>query len=257
MTVDNPLEANNEANRRQRPIFFLHNPKAGGSSLRSAFRSLFNPSEAAPFFCNSPVDYRQSKSTLHRHGGYAFYAGHYGYDVFRQLRAGHALITNFRDPVERIISLYRYWRNNVSAGNLMGAYPNDATVIMHSHELDFSSFIRCEDPDVRLYINNFHFRQLLNSGWENVTIRTWHKIKVRGRISAMPWFYIADKPRLSTILLKRAFPELLSPNLPFENIGRGDPIEVTSKDVEYLVSLNRFDYDIYHHALREQLARFT
>lgn len=241
----------------QRAIFFLHNPKAGGSSLQKAFRALFSAEEIAPVFSNAPNDHRANKSSISRHRDYAFYAGHYGHDAFKELSTDHVLVTNFRDPVARIISIYRYWRNNVSAEDVAGAHPRDAAVVMYSHELDFASFIRCEDPDLLLYISNFHFRQLLDSPWESSTIRPWHRLKVKRRISGMPWFYVAEMPEVSTMLLSRSFPELRASELPCDNISRGERIAITSADVEHLVSLNRLDYDIYHHALREQHGRFS
>ena len=241
----------------QRSIFFLHNPKAAGSSLQRLFRSLFGADEVAPIFSNAPNDHRAKGSSVARHRGYAFYAGHFGYDAYKSLSEGHVLITNFREPIARIVSLYRYWRNSVSIADLTDIHPRDAAVVIRSHELDFPSFIRCDDADLLLYISNFHFRQLHRSPWEISAIHPWHRLQVRRRISYMSWFYIAETPHASALLLKRAFPELSSVELPVENTSQGERIGLTPEDVEYLIRLNHLDYDIYYHALRLQFARLA
>ena len=219
------------------------------------FRSFFTDDAVAPVFSNAPNDYRATKDSIRRYRGYSFYAGHYGHNAFKCLGDGHHLVTNFRDPVERIVSLYRYWRNNVSASQLESTDPRDAAIVLLSHKLQFSDFIRLPNEDLRLYISNFHFRQLLFSPWETPTIQIWHASKVKRRISRMPWFYIAEMPSASVALLRREFPELSSGDLPKDNISIGEPVQLRLEDAQYLVRLNRLDYLIYQHALREQIAR--
>ncbi len=242
-------------------IFFLHNPKAGGSSLQKIFRESLGAQSIAPVFSNAPNDHRENKSSMHQHRGYDFYAGHYGYDAFELLGDGHILVTNFRDPVARVVSIYRYWRNNITpaalgelqrTGNM---HPRDVAVVRYAHELEFGDFIRSDDPDLLLYISNFHFRQLHHSPWEASEIRRWHVWRVKWRITQMPWFYVAEMPMLSMLLLGQAFPELVSIEIPNENLSLGDRIALSSADVEHLVRMNRFDYEIYHHAILEQYSR--
>src|SRR3546814_11621724 len=59
-------------------IFFLHNPKAGGSSLRSVFAALNNTGSIAPVFGNAPADYQSNREFVNNYRGYDLYAGHYG-----------------------------------------------------------------------------------------------------------------------------------------------------------------------------------
>lgn len=238
-------------------VFFLHNPKAGGSSLRLAFGSLYSSDVIAPIFNNAPNEHRASKITVENHGGFQLYFGHYGYDVFDTLANGHHLLTNFRDPIERIISLYRYWRNNVSVEDLAGTHPNDAAIVLLSQQEDFGTFIRSSNQDLLLYISNFHFRQLYWSPWEKLRPKPWHVAIVKQRISKMRWFYVSERPRISEFLLHKTFPDLSSVEVPMENVSKGSTINVTSSDIEHLIRLNRIDYALYRHALKEQDARLT
>lgn len=109
-------------------IFFLHNPKAGGSSLRSVLSALSPGGFPAPVFGNAPNDHRDGKANVSQFRGFDIYAGHYGYDVYRELADGHLLFTNFRDPVQRIHSMYRYWRNNVALESISALHPGDIEV---------------------------------------------------------------------------------------------------------------------------------
>jgi len=241
---------------RASPIFFLHNPKAGGSSLRSVFEELFPQEQVAPVFSNAPHDHRNNGSALRDQRGFAFYAGHYGYDAYRQLRDGHSLVTNFRDPVERIVSLYRYWRNNVRAEDLVDLDPRDAAIVMLAKELDFAAFIRCDDQDLRLYTSNFHFRQLYRSGWTNLSIGRWHMVVVKRRIARMKWFYVAELPHISSMLLRHCFGDLAASKIPTVNNSGGPSIKVCQPDADHIIRNNVADYEIFYHALRVQNDRF-
>src|SRR3546814_4830561 len=91
-------------------IFFLHNPKAGGSSLRSVFAALNNTGSIAPVFGNAPADYQSNREFVNNYRGYDLYAGHYGYDVYRAIGDGHLLVTNFRRSEEHTSELQSLMR---------------------------------------------------------------------------------------------------------------------------------------------------
>lgn len=91
-------------------IVFLHNAKAGGSSIQAMIATLYPPGSIAPRFGDSPFERERAAATLDDHAGHAFYAGHWGHDFKDRLAPGHALITNVRDPVARVVSVYRYWQ---------------------------------------------------------------------------------------------------------------------------------------------------
>lgn len=233
-------------------FFFLHNPKAGGSSVRTA---LARGASIAPTFANAPNDYRQNGHRLDDHSGYDFYAGHYGHDVFARLGRDHVLVTNFRDPVQRIQSLYRFWRHNVPSGTLGDLHPRDAEVVALAKTVSFPEFIRSGNDDLRLYISNFHFRQLLGCGW------TWNAngwselLQVKWRIRRMAWFFIAETAEASCLLLRDLSPELATITIPRENRGSGEPADISIADAEHLVDLNRLDYAIYSYAVGIQADR--
>lgn len=230
-------------------IFFLHNPKAGGSSLRTLLSSLIGRGSVAPVFCNAPDDDRRNRYSIQQYSGYDFYAGHYGYDVYKQIGAGHELVTNFRDPSHRIYSLYRYWKYNVSADHLATLSGPDAEVVRLAHKHSFSDFIRIEENDLRLYIDNFHFRQLLASGWTFPSITNDAIETVKSRISLMSWFYIAEEPDQSFQRLNRKFEVPKELSLPWDNKSGGSAQDIPIKDIDFLKEINQIDTEIYDFAL--------
>jgi len=241
----------------RRRFFFLHNPKAGGSSLRTLLGEIGKEGSVAPTFFNAAGDYRSNIGRMPSYRGFDHYFGHYGYDVFQELGDQHLLITNFRDPITRIHSLYRYWRQSVSIENADSLHENDARLVYLAKELSFSNFIRSKNCDLLLYISNFHARQLHSSGWIQRRLNKASVWVIRQRIRRMPWFFIADTPDASMVLLRHQFPEANNLTLPFENPTTRDPEVITNEDAQYLIQLNLVDYSIYSYAVMIQAARLS
>jgi hypothetical protein len=240
-----------------RKFFFLHNPKAGGVSIRSLLRSVSNGGSIAPQFMNAPQDYRSNRETVSTLRGYDLYFGHYGYEVYQIVNKGHTLVTNFRDPAQRVHSMYRYWRHNVLDEDLDNLIGRDAYVVKLAKELSFSEFIRVNDEDLLCYISNFHFRQIYLTGWLHHTYTNTSELEVYRRIKDMPWFFIAETPEASMSLFQLAFPEARDIDIPIENVSLGNRDEMFQADVDYLKSLNQFDYAIHAYALNIQSERLA
>lgn len=239
-------------------FFFLHNPKAGGSALRSFLANAGAETGIAPVFGNAPNEYAAMKDGLADFAGYGHYFGHYGFEVYRAIgRPDHALITNFRDPVRRIHSLYRYWRNNVDPAALGGLHPRDAAVVQSAQALPFADFIRQDSTELRVYTHNFHARQFHCDGWRMEVLDALALEGIKHRISAMPWFYIAESPEVSLHLFRKVFGIGADRSIARENLTTG-PIEaISAADVDYITAHNRHDYAIYAHAWREQAERLA
>ena len=240
-----------------RKIFFLHNPKAGGASIRLLLHRASKGGTMAPLFMNAPEDYRSNRTALTNLRGYDLYFGHYGYEVFQVVNDGHALVTNFRDPVRRIYSLYRYWRHNVLDTVLHQLMDQDAFVVRLAKQKSFSEFIRVNDGNLLCYISNFHFRQIHRTGWLNYPCTKNAELMVRRRIRTMPWFYISETPEASMSLFRLAFPDVEDIDIPFQNASLGDQKAIDAKDVDHLISLNQLDYGIYGYAISVQSARLA
>lgn len=233
-------------------VFFIHNPKAGGSSLRALLASPFPAETIAPVFLNSPYDNEKLSNHAAELKGFRFYAGHYGYDAYTTLADGHVLITNFRDPVRRIESIYRYWKHNVDLGTLR---EDEVEPVALAQSLPFTKFIRHPLPALRLYLENFHFRQLLGSGWETCSCTRMHRLIVKWRVARMKWFFIQEMSEVSLALLQRTFATYRNATLPVINVSGGPRADISGDDAAYLASINQLDYEIYAQAQGLQARR--
>lgn len=231
----------NAQNMKKMKIFFIHNPKAAGAALKTILSGAFPIESAAPTFSNSPHDYRSFEARYSQYSGYDFYAGHYGFDAFRDLNDEHVLVTNFRDPVQRIRSLYRYW----SKVDIEGVAPEAAIPVRLAKDLSFSDFIRSDNKDLRLYIDNFHFRQLLGDGWKEASPSFASRALVFWRIYRMKWFFVSEMSEISLALLKSCFPEYRDAVLGRVNVTNAPQLEMSEADATYIIQRNLLDYDIY------------
>ncbi|MGX8011186.1 hypothetical protein ACVDG8_020595 [Mesorhizobium sp. ORM8.1] len=233
------------------PLFFLHNAKAGGTSIKQMFENLYPRDAIAPLIENTPRQYRDIARNYSRFKGYKFYAGHYGYCLFEAVGDGHALVTNFRNPVSRILSLYDFWRNNVSEDHV-GSMPEvDAAPVKEAKAKSFSDFIRSDNPSLRLYIDNTHYRQILDTWCVDRTPSLLGLVKVLKRIIGMKWFFVTEFPGLSQVALKQAFPEIGLSAIPIANESNDKKPEdsLSGEDVSYLIRRNGMDFTIYAFAV--------
>lgn len=187
------------------------------------------------------------RQKLFRFKGYEYYAGHYGYCVFEEVNDGHALVTNFRNPVSRIFSLYNFWRKNVPESYLEQMLEVDAAPVREARTKSFSEFIRSENPNLRLYMDNAHYRQILDT-WYVDRAPIWSDFtKVLKRIIGMKWFFVTEFSGLSQVALRRAFPEAGFSNIPVTNESRDKQSQdsPSGKDVIYLIRRNSVDFAIY------------
>ena len=87
---------------------FFHIPKTAGNSIVTALRETFG-TESVYYSRNPRVLTREYLEHLEN---FKFLAGHYTYAHIKPLRRELYTITFMRDPVERVISNYYFYRNS-------------------------------------------------------------------------------------------------------------------------------------------------
>lgn len=225
------------------PLVFLHNPKAGGTAVADLLRSAFGPGQVAPLRETSPherdpagwANLRQCR----------FVAGHFGYEVVEHHFPGHGTITNFRHPVSRVASLYDYWRSVAVSPTLPN--PNGPA---YASRLSFSEFIRDPSPFLGLYLEDFHTRQLVASGWLPATLGEPELERARGRIRALRWFYVCEREQDSLAWLAAVYPRLAA-GRPLARVNVTTALHrtvPTAADTEVIASRNRHDLAVYEFA---------
>ncbi len=144
----------------KQPIAFLHLEKTAGTALVSVLTEMCHPLQIdddpyrsmpphvrSPFVGRGAEDARRSKLIW----------GHYDLPSLRRVDPVRAVITLLREPRERLLSLYHYWRS-VDASRVGGAFGNFNVAAAHDHDL--LDFLTLRDPLVRDYVDNFYVRRL-------------------------------------------------------------------------------------------------
>ena len=116
--------------RISKPILFVHVPKSGGTSIVEMFRRI--DSHGTHYSSNatiSPSDF----------GNFDFIAGHFQADQFLGHLAGRYSFTFIRDPKDRAISLYRFWKSHKDAYVKMNE--EQLWMCRLARDLDFRNFL--------------------------------------------------------------------------------------------------------------------
>jgi len=234
-------------------LFFFHNPKAGGTSVVSALGRLFAPERQCPPIENDAAEHAQRAGRYAAFAGYDFYAGHYGFDIYDAAGAGMPAATNFRWPVDRVVSVYRYFRHVVEITDAQARDPRFRAVSL-AKRLSLNDFVTCDDPAVVLHTYDHHFRQLTGSGWSPVYEQDL--AAARTLIDRMVWFSVCEHPYESLAWADMAFEGRLSrmERLNVTHAEDSGEAALTPKALGQLLAQNQKDIAIYQHALGRLLA---
>jgi hypothetical protein len=171
-------------------LFFFHNPKAGGTAVGRVMASLFPAEARCPLIENTEREHQDNAGNYAEYSNYAYYGGHYGYDIFSSVSSGHRAVTNFRDPVNRLVSLYGFYRQvplPENPADLDNLYP-----VAFAHRSSFRQFVGTGDPRVEIHTRNHHVRQLTSSAWDPAS--RGDLSHARTVLAEMPWFYVCAYP---------------------------------------------------------------
>lgn len=234
------------------PIVFLHNPKAGGTSITDALRRCYTAGEIAPTLESAPHDRRPAVWRRWTHC--RFVAGHFGHEVARRHFAGHALITNFRHPLARIVSLYDFWRS-VAEPSMFRLSSRSGPAL--ARRLTFAEFVRSDSPFLALYVADFHTRQIVESGWTPRAIDGGSMRLAQERTAAMRWFYVCEHEQWSLAWLREAFPAVAAGcGIGRSNVNASRERTIPSPaDEAVILERNRHDLELYEFAAATLRAR--
>jgi hypothetical protein len=236
-------------------IFFFHNQKAGGTAVASALRTLFLPSRCCPLIVNDMIGHASLGGNYEKFRGYDYYGGHYGYDIYSALRRDHLPITNFRDPISRLVSHYNYFRYAVQLP-FAALRSERYYAVRFAKTATFVDFALSDDPRVSVYTKNQHFRQLTGTCWCPSVARS--VAEACELIDGMPWFYVCEYPQISMNWASVAFADRL-PRILIENRTFGpDGRFVRRNDLDpgslrAIRERNLLDIALYEHAVQRLL----
>ncbi|MCY1669396.1 sulfotransferase family 2 domain-containing protein [Rhizobium sp. SL86] len=231
-------------------LFFFEIPKAAGTSIINAIRISCNPWVIAPVPAKTVSGY-ETGDAPDEFRGYDVYLGRFSRTFYQMICPGFPYIINFRNPIDRVLSLYNHFRDEASTGHSCAPLMDAADVcIQAARTLSFSDFVASEHPDIRAWISDFQFRQLsfqpLSAGIGDAALNSVLAFVDKALVS-----YIYEYPDIS----ERAFRQTLGvASIPHVNpragydgtIGRS---EIALETQSLINALNQRDLRIYQHAV--------
>jgi hypothetical protein len=125
-------------------VVFMHIPKAGGTSLRRLLSDSVDPARISA--AAEDPDLRELGETRQQ---YSLFMGHFSFDGIAPYAAeGAQLITLLRHPVDRVASLYRFWRAYFGKPLNGTEPPSLVEGPRHAGRLSFVDFVLSENPYV-------------------------------------------------------------------------------------------------------------
>ncbi len=235
-------------------LFFFHTPKAAGTAVGRMLSARFPAAERCPLIENTERDHERRAGDYSAYRGFRYYGGHYGADIFSHVADGHLPITNFREPVERICSLYSYFRFVVKVPD-DAVSQDDLYPVVFAQRHDFQSFVSTDDPRIEVHTRNHQVRQLCGSAWSPAGPASLPQ--ALRMLDRMPWYYVCAYPALSQSWANAVLGENAGP-ISRENMTRGgQAFGARGAERRCILQKNALDAELYRAAERRLLGWAT
>lgn len=136
------------------PIVFFHIPKCGGTTATDIFKNEYGDVHVKTE--TTYIDYFVTPSTYNEK--YRLYGGHVTYDCLPLLPKTVRFFTIFRNPADRILSLYSYYHKSQS-------FSGESHVSKLAKSLDFHDWLECGNPEVIFETSNAIIRPFVPYGF--------------------------------------------------------------------------------------------
>jgi hypothetical protein len=140
-----------------RRVIFLHIAKTAGTSVVHFFRSRLPPGMTCSHgdFLSFP---QQSDAFAQKLEEYRFLSGHFGYSDVATLLPGAYSFTFLRDPVDRVLSLYKFCMHS----DMQKQFP----VARAARDLGLEGWLSSTLPEVSEMLDNQQTWQLARNYWQ-------------------------------------------------------------------------------------------
>ncbi len=129
---------------RPRQFVFLHVQKTAGISVLERLGRVFSYLRTAWVFSPAELDAYEAAELAH----YDFVCGHFTARNLAQARPGAFACTVLREPVERAVSAYWYWRAYQGPTRRV-----NRAAVAAAKRMSFLDFLRDPDPEVRWHLD--------------------------------------------------------------------------------------------------------
>ena len=233
-------------------LCYIHVPKCGGTTFRSILDSQFDLTEICP--AGTPGDFKAlSDEDLAR---YRLLRGHFGYNIRERLPREPVFVTMLRDPVDRVVSMYHFWRESPVNPNARAKTGEQA-----AKELSFKDFLRSDIRRVVWWTENTHVYQIADTVHTKKRKKPdrWKLDVAKEHLESFAFFGLSEHFDDSVALLTDTFgwpPQGGAPNLNVTAGGRDEREldDETRALIEARVGLDIELYDFARELFERRLA---
>ncbi len=245
--------------RSEGPIVYIHIPKTGGSSVDAFLAQHLSDLKFCPakFY---PDLRKYSQSELSQ---FDVFSGHFGVGDSDNIK-NPRFITVIRHPVERVVSLYTYWK--AQADTYQGTKKNDpfhAGVARAIRSENIEDFLNSLDPSVRATFSNTQCRFIATSPSRHVTIGDvayayFYNRAIRNLQRDFFWYGTTEKldEELPVLLKRLGSKRGARLKVPRLNQTPSDHrnIDLSRKVYDRIVSVNEADMALYEYVAQHPVS---
>ncbi len=222
---------------------FNHIPKCGGTSYRVLLENVLGKDQVSQVSVNEDVDYQPDPEQFRR---FDVVIGHFGVRWNESIGPHWRWMTALREPVDRVLSTYYYWRNNMPAASA------ELPWLQMAQNLALDDFVRSNHRLVRQGIENLQTWQLADDiRWK------YHSIPERDLLDTAKAnldkfdFVGLYEDFAGSVRRLCAYLRVSSPKqIPRVNVtkDRASVWETPEDIIERIADLNRLDLELYRYA---------
>jgi hypothetical protein len=221
-------------------LIFLHIPKVGGMTLSKILERHYSPAQTLNFDAGDNQQKRFEAIPAPQRARSRLIKGHLFFGLHRCIEGPSVYVTFLREPVERVLSFYRYARSDP------GHYLHD---LLMTDGLDLK---RSRNEDLNLELCNEQTRMLAGDEWEDPQRPVTRAALQRAQENLRTYFRmvgLTEEFDASVMLLHQTFGW---PPVPYmkENVTNNKPDD-TSIDPEtrkFIEESNTLDIELYEYA---------
>ncbi|MDX6607851.1 MAG: hypothetical protein QOD14_2391 [Solirubrobacterales bacterium] len=226
----------------KRTLLFLHVPKAGGTALGGALGNRFAADECLEtYYADDPSDEELNAAR--------YMTGHISMSVLDRFEQPPFSITVLRDPIERALSIYSFFRElDEPSTPRLGLERNDAALRL-AKQNSLEEFIEVAPEIAEHYLGNWQARMLGGKG----LVRTDERLEdALAGLRRCDFVGLAERQNESIDWLTRRLGWAELTPLPLANVTRTKMRreQISPAAMEALLDLTSVDRDLYAEAVR-------